>query len=169
MLSGLKRRGLIGTSLPLSTSTWGNQGDKMNVCLQVEGPQRACLGPQIWLQECACKSFVPNHPWAALMVSRELLQTKKKTLKVISKYAYPYGTQTVYWYRFFKHFHSIPEWFYDSMWFKIIRHVRCWLWGLYQKLIFFTDLRQCLFFKINQPFFTTADKIDLGFMIILGI
>lgn len=169
MLSGLKRRGLIGTSLPPSTSNWGDQGDWKSVRLQVEGPQRACLGPQIWLQECAHKSFVPNHPWAALMVSRELLQTKKKTLKVISKYAYPYGAQTVHWYRFFKPLHWIPEGFYDSMWFKIIKHVRSWLWGLYQKLIFVTDLRQCLFFKINHPFFTTAYKIDLEFVIILGI
>lgn len=58
--------------------------------------------------------------------------------------------------------------FQNDTWFKINKHIRCRLWGLYQKLISFTDLAQCIFFKMNHLFFTTAYKIHLDFMIIFG-
>lgn len=129
------------TSTPLPTVSWGDQGARWVCVWRYKGLWGLVQEIRSACKSMATKSSVPNHPCTALMVSRELPQTKKTHRRSFLNMLIKEHKGCIC-----GDFLSTSTEFHSDMWFKINMHNGCWLWGLYTKLIYFTDLGQWIFF-----------------------
>lgn len=131
MLSGLRYKGWIGTAVPLSTGTWGDHRDRISVCLQGRRASESLFRTPDMIARVSPQVIYPYylfHP--SINDVKRVSMNKKNDTEGNFYICLSIWTTKGVFVQIFKYFHWISEWFYDSMWFKTIKHIRCSLLAL---------------------------------------